>query len=375
MESIKKLCLPNEDDRLFYYKDAILEDTIVELEEFLELDSDMNSMEFARKMLFSHELQYNNLVEGYGDDLSIIENVINRKVSKIKDLEQRKRIYNLYKGYQYILKTKRLNERALKQLYKILSKDLLIDSDIERMGELYRNDKVFILNNGRLDSDIEEGVSVENIEKLMNCYFEFIKKSDFSGSMTEEYIKSQIMHFYLVYIHPYFDVNGRTSRTMSMWYLLSKESIPYIIFNRGIRNSEYDKLIRDAKHRNDLTKFLEYMLDSVKVEFEKEYVMQSIADNTPYKLCSIDYQTLLNFLSMNGLKSLADFTYYYNRYNDKKRPKEVYEEMILPLIDMDIFKVERYTKKQVVSDLPNMVLELNKDKIDNDPRRIRRIKI
>ena len=272
MESIKRLCLPNEEDRKFYYKDKILDDIIFELEEFLELDDNMNSLEFARKMLFSHELQYNNLVEGYGDDLSIIENVINRKVSKIKDMEQRKRIYNLYKGYQYILKTKRLNERSLKQLYKILSKDLLEESDIERMGELYRNDKVFILNNGRLDSDIEEGVSVENIEKLMNYYFEFIKKSDFSGSMTEEYIKSQIIHFYLVYIHPYFDVNGRTSRTMSMWYLLSKEAIPYIIFNRGIRNSEYDSLIREAKHRNDLTKFLLYMLDSVKVELEKEFV-------------------------------------------------------------------------------------------------------
>ena len=60
MESIKKLCLPNEDGRTFYYQDAVLDDTIVELEEFLELDQDMNSLEFARKMLFSHELQYNN---------------------------------------------------------------------------------------------------------------------------------------------------------------------------------------------------------------------------------------------------------------------------------------------------------------------------
>ena len=45
------------------------------------------------------------------------------------------------------------------------------------------------------------------------------------------------MHFYFVYIHPYFDVNGRTSRTLAMWYLLNEEAYPYIIFNRAINNN------------------------------------------------------------------------------------------------------------------------------------------
>ena len=42
----------------------------------------------------------------------------------------------------------------------------------------------------------------------------------------------------VVYIHPYYDVNGRTARTLSLWYLLQKKTYPFVIFNRGISLSK-----------------------------------------------------------------------------------------------------------------------------------------
>ena len=44
-----------------------------ELEEFLEFVKSLNSLDYAKKVLFSHELKANNLVEGYSDDLESIE--------------------------------------------------------------------------------------------------------------------------------------------------------------------------------------------------------------------------------------------------------------------------------------------------------------
>lgn len=375
MNSYKKLNLITEEGQHFCYRDDLLEEYILELESFLEIAKDMNNLDFARKMLFSHELQANNLVEGYGDDLAIIESVIKRKTAQIKDENQKKRILNLYRGYQYILSHRRINEDSLKNVYDILSKDLLAKSDLERMGKYYRLDKVFILKNGRLDTELEEGVDFENIQMLIEQYFEFIHNKEYHNSMTENYLKSQIMHFYLVYIHPYFDVNGRTSRTIALWELLNKKAYPYIIFNRGIRGSKYDSLIREGKERKDLTKFLIYMLESVKTELEKEYIMESIASNTSYKLNGIDYQTLSFFLSMNGLKTVSDFSTYYNYLNDKKRIKEIYAEMIEPLIDKDVLKVIRSTKKNMYEDCPNLVLKINDEKVDIDPVRIKRIKL
>lgn len=375
MNSYKKLNLITEEGQHFYYRDDLLSTNIDELEEFLEIFKNINNLDFVKKVLFSHELQANNLVEGYGDDLAIIESVIKRKTSQIKDENQKKRILNLYRGYQYILKHRRINEESLKSVYNILSKDLLTSNELDRMGEYYRLDKVFILKNGRLDMELEEGVNSDDIQFLIEKYFDFINNSEYNNSITENYLKSQIMHFYLVYIHPYYDVNGRTSRTISLWELINKKAYPYIIFNRGIRGSKYDALIRECKVRKDLTKFLNYMLETVKLELEKEYIMESIASNTTSKLNSIDYQTLLYFLSMNGLKTVSDFATYYNYLNDKKNIKEIYNEMILPLIEKDVLVVERYTKNNMYEDNSNMVLMLNQSKIDLDSTRIRRIKL
>lgn len=369
------LDLPKENGPRFYYRNEPLEQSKNELVKFLEWDKNMASLTFAKKMMYSHELKANNQVEGYTDDLELIENVIAKKTEKINDIKIKQRILNLYHGYYYILHHKKMDELHLKELYNILSENILDEYDLKNMGPLYRNKPVYILDNGRLDMDLEQGVKVENINTLINHYFNYITSNETSSNI-DDYIKSQIMHFYFVYIHPYFDVNGRTSRTLSMWYLLKKEAYPYIIFNRGIsfKGSKYDKIIKEAKETCDLSKFLEMMLDTLKIELEKEHIMENIANNTPYKLTGLDYQSILYFLTMNGTKTLADFATMYNRFNAKLRVSEIYNDMIKRLIDLEILNVERYTKK-VVEEIPNMELTLNLKKYDYDKNYLNRIKL
>ena len=241
-----------------------------ELESFLEGQRHLHTKTFAKDVMFSHEIKANNLVEGYTDDVQVVKDVIARKYSNSHD-EKAKRILNLYHGYNYILKEGEINKATLKKLYSILSKDLLEANDQARMGEYYRTDKVYILHGGRLDVEPDEGMPVDRIEGFMSSYFEFLNNLDFSGNITDEYIKSQILHFYFVYIHPYFDVNGRTSRTIAMWHLLNEKAYPYIIFNRGItfKGSEYDRAIIDVKKYHDISFFIDYMLKTVQVELEK----------------------------------------------------------------------------------------------------------
>lgn len=368
MQKREYLELPTEKGTKFYVRREPLIPIYDELEEFIGTNHNMGDLHFAKKMLFSHEIKANNQVEGYGDDLSVIESVIEKKTDRIKDELVRKRIYNLYRGYQYILRHKKVDADHLRELYKILSKDLLEESDLSRMGEYYRTAAVYILKNGRIDMELDEGVNHQNINRLMDYYFDFFNNANFPKTMTDEYIKSQILHFYFVYIHPYFDGNGRTSRTMALWHLLKTDSYPYIIFNRGIgfAGSRYDAIIRDAKGTHDITYFLKFMLETVKLELEKESVMQVIANNSTYKLNGIDYQTMLYFLSMKGLKTTGDFVHFYNSLNDKKRVYEIYQEMILPLIDEGILKVLGESKKKLGDNLPNMFLEFNKDLLPSD---------
>lgn len=337
-----------------------------ELIEFLEGEKHLNTKTFAKKVMFSHEIKANNQVEGYGDDVAIIKEVIENAKS-IRNEEQKRRIINLYHGYNYILKNEDINKESLKKLYGILSKDLLEYSDLKRMGEYYRTDTVYILKGGRLDLEPDTGIDSDKIDEFMESYFKFLNQN-FDGEITDEYIKSQILHFYFVYIHPYFDVNGRTSRTVAMWYLLNKKAYPYIIFNRGInfKGREYDRVIEDVKKFNDLSYFLTYMLETVMLELEKEYVMQNIANTTSSKLNAIDYQTLLYYLSMHGQKTVLDFASIYNRFNDHRCVESIYKDMIVPLLDKGIFEIERETLKNMYNDQSNLVLKFKNNLQDMD---------
>ena len=338
-----------------------------ELIDFLKGKRHLRTKVFAKTVMFSHELKANNQIEGYSDDVEIIKKVIAR-TKDIQDKDKRQRILNLYHGYNYILKTKEINQETLKKLYSILSKDLLEERDLKRMGEYYRTAPVYILKHGRLDIEPDEGVIASDIDKYMENYFNFLNK-DIEGDITDEYIKSQILHYYFVYIHPYFDVNGRTSRTLSMWYLINKKSYPYIIFNRGIsfKDSEYTKVIEDVRKFHDLSYFIDYMLTTVKIELEKEYVMQLEANLASDKLNGTDYQTLLYFLTMKGTKTVLDFANMYNRFNDKKRVKEIYDTMIVPLLDKQVLDIVRTTKKNMFDENSNLVLDLrNKEEISKE---------
>ncbi len=377
MQKRKYLDLTTEKGNRFYFRTESLMPVYAELEEFLEFITTMNDLHFAKKMLFSHELKANNQVEGYSDDLELIEDIIKKKTDNIKDEEKRARILNLYRGYQFILRNRVMDEKHLKRLYNILSDGLLDSYDITHMGQNYREAPVYILDGGKLTGILDEGVNYQIIDNLIAKYFEFVNNYTLGNTQTDEYIKSQIMHFYFVYIHPYFDCNGRTSRTMALWYLLKKKDYPYIIFNRGINfaGSKYDKIIKEAKETYDITYFLKLMLETVKIELEKEKVMQEYANATHYKFSGIDYQTILYILSMNNELSLANFSLVYNRFNDKRKVLDIYKEMIEPLIDNNILQVTRYTKKNLGS-VNNMEFVLNKDIIPSEEEmHLKRIKL
>ena len=354
----------------------ILKEIEEELEIFLLEEDFMNTRDFSKKVMFNQEIKANNTVEGYNDSVSFIKKVI-ENASEEQNIEKRNRIINLYNGYQYILKGQDITEENVLKLYKILSKDLLEEYDLSHMGEKYREAPVYILKSGRLDDSMDEGIPYKKIEEYMDSYFEFIDTFKVDDSQTEEFIKSQIMHFYFVYIHPFFDINGRSSRTIAMWYLLNKEVYPYIIFNRGINfDSNYDRVIGTSITRLDITEFLKYMLISVKKELEKEYIIHNLDSQSERQWHTIDYQALNYFLALNGEKTVLDYATTYNRLNTKKNTKTIFENMLLPMIEDETLKITRTTKKNMFENVPNLVLELNKDKVNEiNLEKVKRLKL
>ncbi len=352
----------NEMKWKFFLNNDQLSDKTSELERFISKFDCLDSLDFAKSVMFSHELKANNEIEGYFDDVLKIESII--KTFNYSDSKDKRVIWNLYRGYKYILGNDTIDKLSLRNLYAVLSDNLLSKDDINNMDDYYRKNAVYIFHSNNINSEPNTCMAGKYVDEYMNYYFEFLNNGLFNETSTDVFIKSQILHFYLVFIHPYYDINGRTSRTTAMWHLLNNEAYPYIIFNRGIslKKNEYYKVIQDTIKYMNLTYFINYMLGTVHTELEKEVLAQRINELTNSKFNDFEYQTLLYFFSMKGIKTVMDFATLYNRYNDKKSVKEVYDSMIVPLLDSGILDIERYTSAKF-GDTQNQVLKLGKQNI------------
>ena len=230
----------------------------------------------------------------------------------------------------------------------MLSEGLLSQEDLSNMGEYYRLNPVYIFCSSIITKEPYEGADAALLEERMNILLEYLNSKNNFTSMTDYFIRSQIAHFYFVYLHPYYDINGRTARTTAMWYLMNNKAFPYIIFNRAIQldKNKYYKVIIDGRRFHNVTYFLNYMLKNTLVELEKEYTMEMISDNAMYELSDGDIQTLYYILSMKGNLTYFDFCTFYNRFNSKKKRNSIHKEVIVPLLEKGIILEGRKTNTQ-----------------------------
>ena len=348
------------------YKDDIMR--------FLDND-DMRTLSFAKRAMMSQEIKANNAIEGINDDLSIIDEVIKNK-SSFSDREK-KRIINLYHGYQYILTHKDINKETLRELYLLLSDEILNDYDKTSMGEYYRTKPVYILKGSRINNGYYEGVDSKQINEYMNYYIDYINSDFLTDNEINCFIKSQIMHFYFVHIHPYPDVNGRTSRTVAMWYLLNNKSYPYVIFNRAISFSQsmYEKNLIITRETDNITSFLKYMLKNTLLELEKEYVIENIKRNSEANLTKVDLQMIEYLLTTNSNLTAKDLAVTYDSYNEHRRVNTIIDERIMPLVEKNIFIRKNDTKSFIDGTRHNFNISLNKELLDIKKEKIKYLKI
>lgn len=98
----------------------------------------------------------------------------------------------------------------------------------------------------------------------MNSLFDFVNNKQ----NIEKYgdLIPHICHYYLVYVHPYFDYNGRTARMVSFWltYINNFVAAPLFISEAINENKKayYQALTDTRDANNDLTYFLGYIFET-----------------------------------------------------------------------------------------------------------------
>ena len=216
-------------------------------------------------------------------------------------------IKNMKAGIDFVNELPEFNKENLFRLYSLLSHDCLNENDRLRPGDHYRFDSVEISR--------YHGCPFDKIDDCMNALFCYVDHVLHSGNISEKVLLPHICHYYILYIHPYFDYNGRTARMVSYWiYLLSGADLFPPVISEAINQtkSRYYRAIELSRDsHNDLTYFFLYLF-SVSLDYLICYQNLEHFTQAAKNSGSVLTQTDLNYLkkiliSYNGAFSYADF--------------------------------------------------------------------
>ena len=180
--------------------------------------------------------------------------------------EEENRILGLKNGFEFISnKDNKITEENIYKLYMMSIGNFLDDENKLKEGSFYRHDSVYVMS----DKIEHSGISSAKLPEYMGDFVSCANSDD----KINELVKATMLHFYIAYIHPYFDGNGRMARLIHMWYLIQKgyETTLFIPFSNYIEKSRkkyYDAytLVEENSKLSgvlDITPFLLYFTENV----------------------------------------------------------------------------------------------------------------
>ncbi len=230
---------------------------------------DFRDSEMLNGFVFS-EIESSLAIEGVRSTRAEIE-----KLNKIEydDLDELNDIIvkNMLLGYEFV-KNNDITKDNIFQLYKILSKKCLKENEQLLPGHFYRHDEVNIVD--AANAVVDKGVDWKRLPNLMDELIVYINKEK---TYEEHLIASHVIHFYMVFLHPYFDYNGRMARVMSFWYNFKHApSLSLLLVSEAINNKihkygYYNAIVNSRNAGNDITYFLEYM-GNIVLKYTKIYI-------------------------------------------------------------------------------------------------------
>lgn len=180
--------------------------------------------------------------------------------------EQENRILGIKHGLEFIADTtNKITEDNLYRLYMMTVGDFLTGDDKLSQGNFYRHDTVYVVSD-RVD---HSGLDYKKVPDFMKSLIAFVNTEDDINDL----IKAAIIHFYIAYVHPYFDGNGRMARLVHLWFLIQKgyQSALFIPFSSQIEKSRkayYDAYTAIEENKMysgkiDVTPFILYFINNV----------------------------------------------------------------------------------------------------------------
>lgn len=231
-----------------------------------------------------------------------------RGFAPVDDREDR--IYGLKNGLEFISDLQnRITEQAIHALYMTAVGPYVKEKDQLLSGRFYRHDSVYVVS---LAVD-HTGLPHEKLQEHMKKLVHFVQTDDHLDHL----IKAAIIHFYLAYLHPYFDGNGRMARLLQLWFLVqngypSTLFIPFSSYVEKSRRQYYQAFTMIERNENlsgliDVTPFINYY---------SEHVYRKMKDRDPAGRTVEDFRRILDSGAIT-VKEKELWSFVFMTYGDR----------------------------------------------------------
>lgn len=225
---------------------ATLNELIVEMEDVLNLSRD-------NQLIL--EAVYSSAIEGYYSTVPEVKEALDGKQTAKPDTIK---VLRNYRALKYIVDKDELTKAD------ILAVDsILLNKDVND----YRNEVVNVVDDST-GTITHYGHPVDLIESEVNQFIKYYNENNKFSKYQDKLIKSCILHYIFVDIHPLKDGNGRTARSLQFQYLINHVdsnfknlSISYMPKEMRVK---YYRALENVESENwDLTYFIQTQLDII----------------------------------------------------------------------------------------------------------------
>ena len=273
--TIKFDLLINKDQSFFTYDSEIMSlvskinSLNYRLNEIFNDLPDIAKDQYMRKSLID-EIHFTNQIEGVVSTRKDINDLIT-------EIERKTTTCNRFEGIvnKYLMLTDEklqfLSSKDIRKLYDEMLYNEIQSEDKNNLpdGEIFRKDLVHVYKSGEKvvhNGLMPESKIIDYMDKALNIL---------NSESIDVLIKIAIFHYFLGYIHPFYDGNGRINRFISS-YMLSKYFNEVVGFRLSMSIKENLSQYLDAfehtndvRNKGDVSTFVYEFLDIVYKSFQK----------------------------------------------------------------------------------------------------------
>ena len=246
--------------------------------------SESNKQKFISRGILEEAIASSQLEGAHTTRQAAKKMITEKREPRNKDEQMILNNYNTIVKIDEVYKSQPLSDALLFEMHRMLTQNTI---EREQQGR-YRKDTDNIVVQGMIGSQEyithvppnEEFVK-EEIKKLI----EFANDED-SEKFLHPIIKAIFLHFWIGYLHPFVDGNGRLARTLFYWYLLKKKywTFMYLPISLVIKRApvQYSMAyIYSEQDSYDATYFFDFHIRKIMQALNdfNEYISEKISEN------------------------------------------------------------------------------------------------